>query len=103
MNLSFPLLLGGSNQTRLQDTRVRGDAERRAFLGSIGFACSEFAASQPQSYSPASLHTRTSAQENSGVPERFVAGQGSESVLKITKRPRLRPEDVSHRRCLGIK
>jgi hypothetical protein len=30
-----------------------------------------------------------------------VSGHESESVLKITKRPRLRPKDVTHRRSLG--
>jgi hypothetical protein len=38
--------------------------------------------------------------EQSRVPSRFVPGQETASVLKITKRPRLRPKDVSHRQSL---
>ena len=34
------------------------------------------------------------------VPERFVPGKETESVLKITKRPKLRPKDLSHRQSL---
>jgi hypothetical protein len=39
--------------------------------------------------------------EQSRVPSRFVTGQETASVLKITKHPRLRPKDVSHRQSLG--
>jgi hypothetical protein len=34
------------------------------------------------------------------VPEKFAPGRETASVLKITKRPKLRPKDVLHRRSL---
>ena len=39
--------------------------------------------------------------ERPGALARFVPGQETASVLKITKRPRLRPKDLSHRQSLG--
>ena len=60
-----------------------------------------FAVANPLPYSPAPQRFRAPAPESSGVPAKFAQGQETESVLKITKRPRLRPKDVSHRRSLG--
>jgi hypothetical protein len=38
---------------------------------------------------------------SSGVPGKFNPGQETESVIKLTKRPKLREKDVAHRRSLG--
>jgi hypothetical protein len=38
---------------------------------------------------------------SSGVPGKFNPGQETESVVKLTKRPKLREKDVAHRRSLG--
>jgi hypothetical protein len=97
----FPSALGRA-QEGSQETRVRDTTDRRDFFGNVDFAYPEPVFPQLQPHSPATLHPRVSAQESPGVPERFVTGQESESVLKITKRPRLRPKDVSHRRSLGL-
>jgi hypothetical protein len=91
----FPSALGETQPHHL-DPRDRGDLATREMVGSQSFA-----ASNPPLYSPASQRFRAPAHERSGVPARFVPGHETESVLKITKRPRLRPKDVSHRRSLG--
>jgi hypothetical protein len=102
----FPSALGGL-QTRHLDVRVRAYTAERDFLWGQNLD-----GSQPSPYSSAFLRPRIAArgssgvpersqtQESSGVPERFVPGSETESVLKITKRPRLRPKDISHRRSL---
>jgi hypothetical protein len=58
-------------------------------------------AASPYLSSSVPLPSQEHAPESSGIPARFVPGNESESVLKLTKRPRLRPKDVSHRRSLG--
>jgi hypothetical protein len=41
------------------------------------------------------------APPGSGIHAKFVTGQESASVLKITKRPKLRAKDLAHRQSLG--
>jgi hypothetical protein len=50
--------------------------------------------------SPAHLSSSDLAPASSSLLEKFAPGKETESVLKITKRPKLRPKDVSHRRSL---
>jgi hypothetical protein len=103
MSPSFLPLWGG--QARHLDVRVRADATGHELFGDH-----DFATSQSQSPPLASVRPRVPTQGSSAiptqgssaVPDRFVPGHETESVLKITKRPRLRPKDVSHRRSLGV-
>ena len=58
-------------------------------------------AASPYPSSPVPFISQEQAPESSGILAKFVPGNESESVLKLTKRPRLRPKDVSHRRSLA--
>ena len=58
-------------------------------------------AASPYPSSPVPFTSQEQAPESSGILAKFVPGNESESVLKLTKRPRLRPKDVSHRRSLA--
>jgi hypothetical protein len=91
----FPSALGGDRPRHL-GARDHDDLITREMVGSP-----DIAASNSLPYSPAPQRIRVPAHESLGVPDRFVSGHESESVLKITKRPRLRPKDVTHRRSLG--
>ena len=51
--------------------------------------------------SPAHLHPRDPVSGSSGIPDKFAPGKETESVLKLTKRPKLRAKDISHRHSLG--
>jgi hypothetical protein len=73
-------------QPQFQAERDLRDAPARPFYPVTGY---------PDSFYP-SINP-----EHSGVPTRFVPGQETASVLKITKRPHLRPKDISHRQSLG--
>jgi hypothetical protein len=59
-------------------------------------------ATLPHSSSPVPLSPyQERALESAEVASKFVPGHETESVLKLSKRPRLRPKDVSHRRSLA--
>jgi hypothetical protein len=72
-----------------------GPLTARDFHPSLWHAASPY----PSSHVP--LPSQEQAPESSGISSKFVPGNESESVLKLTKRPRLRPKDVSHRRSLA--
>jgi hypothetical protein len=57
-------------------------------------------AASPYPSSSIPFISQEQAPESSGISSKFVPGNESESVLKLTKCPRLRPKDVSHRRSL---
>jgi hypothetical protein len=65
-------------------------------LGPSGHATSTYVP-----FSPPHLYQREVAGKGSKVQDKFAPGNESESVLKLTKRPKLRPKDLSHRRSLG--
>jgi hypothetical protein len=65
-------------------------------LGPSGYPHLPFSA--PYSSSP--LSPRGTVVAPPSIPEKFVPGNESASVLKITKRPKLRPKDLLHRRSL---
>jgi hypothetical protein len=75
--------------------RDLGPLTARDFYPSLWHAAS------PYPSSPVPLLSQEQAPESSGISSKFVPGNESESVLKLTKRPRLRPKDVSHRRSLS--
>ncbi len=70
-------------------------------LSAHDFHPSLWHAAIPHPTSPASLSSQERGPESAGVSSKFVPGKETESVLKLTKRPRLRPKDVSHRRSLA--
>ncbi len=70
-------------------------------LSARDFHPSLWHAASPYPSSPAPLISQEQAPDSSGIAPKFVPGNESESVLKLTKRPRLRPKDVSHRRSLA--
>ena len=51
--------------------------------------------------SPPQLFLRETVSEHGALPERFVPGKETESVLRLVKRPKLRPKDLSHRQSLA--
>jgi hypothetical protein len=69
-------------------------------LAARDFHPSLWHATIPHPSSPVSLSSQDHVPESAGVSSKFVPGNETESVLKLTKRPRLRPKDVSHRRSL---
>jgi hypothetical protein len=50
--------------------------------------------------SPPHLFPRETVSVHGVLPERFVPGKETESVLRLVKRPKLRPKDLSHRQSL---
>ena len=51
--------------------------------------------------SPPQLFLRETVSEHGALPERFVPGKETESVLRLVKHPKLRPKDLSHRQSLA--
>jgi hypothetical protein len=51
--------------------------------------------------SPPHLFLRETVSEHGALPERFVPGKETESVLRLVKHPKLRPKDLSHRQSLA--
>jgi hypothetical protein len=84
---------------RFQRERERGAHVSSDFHPSLG--TSGHPASTYVPFSPNHLFSREFASEISGVLAKFEPGNESESVLKLTKRPKLRPKDLSPRRSLG--
>jgi hypothetical protein len=69
--------------------------EPHSRFGSLGRLPTTYVPNSPTYLLPSEL-----AATSSSVPDKFAPGKESESVLKITKRPKLRPKDISHRRSL---
>jgi hypothetical protein len=84
-HLKFPSSMAHA-QPQFQAERDLRDAPAIPFYHVFGYPDSSYPSKNP---------------EQSGVPTKFVPGQETASVLKITKRPRLRPKDISHRQSLG--
>jgi hypothetical protein len=82
-----------------QDGREQGGILSRDFhptMGPYAYPDSSYA---PRS--PVTLPSQDSNPEHVGVSAKFEQGKETASVLQITRRPRLRPKDISHRQSLG--
>jgi hypothetical protein len=95
---AFQYLPGGGRENR--DARVPRNIvayEDRSYpsTSSVYFVPHAVPSSSTPSYPQDAL------EGSSGVSGKFKPGQETESVLKLTKRPKLREKDVAHRRSLG--
>ena len=83
-----------------QDGREQAeDNQPRDFHPSMGLFAYPDSSYAPRS--PVPLHSQGLDPEHVGVSAKFEPGKETASVLQITRRPRLRPKDVSHRQSLG--
>jgi hypothetical protein len=91
-----------SHFPNLRPMELGGQDSGRQTLMARDFHPSLWHAALPHPPSPITpLLSQEGGLDSAGVSSKFVPGNETDSVLKLTKRPRLRPKDVSHRRSLG--